>query len=163
MKQKFNKKNGGGVAIIYKDTLKLKRIKELERQDDEFLWASTQLNGKGLLIGAVYKPDYQNIFDGDYTIEDHLQNANQYSKNIVVIGDFNVNLLQSKSEDCTAKEKLQDTFRSFDMNQVIDHPTRLSDKTETLIDHAWLSTSVNLFLIPYLLINKRNTNYTIYN
>ena len=41
MKQQHGKKNGGGVAIIYRDNIRLRSKRDLNRVDDEILWAST--------------------------------------------------------------------------------------------------------------------------
>ena len=144
MKQTYNKKNGGGIAIIYRDNLKLKPVKELNRQDDEIFWVSTQLNGRRLLIGAAYRPEYCNIFEGDYTLEEHLQNAFQQTQNIVFLGDLNINLLgPTRNEDIIHKEKLEELFDRFNMKQLINHPTRIGSNVETLIDHIWLSSSMS--------------------
>ena len=63
-KQKYKKNNGGGVALIYKDSLKVKLQTEMNRDDDEILWASVRVNGKTYLLGATYRPEYSDLLEG---------------------------------------------------------------------------------------------------
>ena len=144
VKQKFKKKNGGGVAIIFKDNIKVTPCKDLNKNDDEIFWASTRIKNKQLLIGAIYRPGYCNIQDSISSLEDHLQCAFQKTDRILMIGDLNVNLLATTEEDSRQKSALTDLFAIFGMRQVINLPTRVSEKTETLIDHIWVSTSLDV-------------------
>ena len=145
-KQKYKKNNGGGVAIIYKETLKVKLQTELNEDDDEVLWASIRVTGNSYLIGAIYRPDYSDLLEGQFSaLEKHLQNAFQQSSNIIIIGDLNVDVLNPvRQEDRTLKQRLDAIFDSFDMHQIIKNPTRVTYKTASLIDHIWVSSNCKI-------------------
>ena len=134
-KQKYKKNNGGGVAIVYKDNLKLKLCTNINKDNDEILWASTRINNKTYLIGATYRPDYSDLLEGQTSpLENHLQCAFQQSSNIMMIGDFNVDYL-----DHLQRQKLNDILEPYNMRQLIQAPTRVTNKSSTLIDHIWVS------------------------
>ena len=144
MKQKHKKNNGGGVAIIFKENLKVTQCKDLNKDDDEILWVSTRLRSKLLLIGAIYRPSYCNLLDNDAVLEEHLQHAFQKTDKVMVIGDLNINMLKTENRsESRQQETLKQLFGNFGMTQIINNPTRITHNSETLIDHIWLSSSLD--------------------
>ena len=71
-------------------------------------------------------------------------------KEIIFIGDFNMNMLSSKHN--TPNPELSDFCDKFCLSNVIDKPTRVTDTTSSLIDVILvsnadrMSTSGNLHL-----------------
>lgn len=57
-----------------------------------------------------------------------------YSENKPLLtGDFNIDLL--KEDSTTLRTAWESIYENFERNQIIDEPTRTTDKTQTLIDH----------------------------
>lgn len=66
-------------------------------------------------------------------LEKSLINASKETMDLVLMGDFNIYLLVKKK--C---KKLIDITESFQLQQLIKIPTRISETTETLIDHIYV-------------------------
>ena len=62
------------------------------------------------------------------------------NNNIIMTGDFNVNLLQESTQ---AKQLLECTL-DHNMLQGVTLPTRITEKSETLIDHAYVRTKADI-------------------
>lgn len=67
--------------------------------------------------------------------EKNLLSANKYNKEIILLGDLNVDMLFNSSK----QSKLSDITNSFQLMQLIDTPTRITESSETLIDHIYVS------------------------
>ena len=66
---------------------------------------------------------------------DQIQNSN---KMCVILGDFNINLLNSDSHRPT--EDFVNNMYTYFMNPQIIQPTRITDHTATLIDNVFLNS-----------------------
>ena len=53
-------------------------------------------------------------------------------------------LKPSREDDRVQKLKLEGIFDSYDMHQAIKHPTRVTYKTASLIDHIWVSENCKI-------------------
>jgi hypothetical protein len=137
-KQKYGKSNGGGVAVLFKKELKVKRIIN-SKQPDETLWLEVKAKRK-FTLGIVYRADYTNLLtdEGNGTIlEDQLNEAASTNNNVIVVGDFNCDT-EAKTPD-TKTNILKEVFDSHSMTQLVRKPTRIDQTTNraTTIDHVW--------------------------
>ncbi len=64
-----------------------------------------------------------------------LEKVNIDNNEVMIMGDFNVNLNVCDSK----QEKLQDIMDAFCLEQLIEEPTRVTKKSSTLIDHVYVS------------------------
>jgi len=88
-------------------------------------------------LGTSYRPpsDKVDIFDTLFNVLCSL-NSSLFS-NLILLGDFNVNYLDSTSSLYTL---LHSIISSFDLTQIVQEPTRVVDNgSATLIDPALLS------------------------
>ena len=60
--QKYKKKNGGGVAILYKSKLNINVKNKLNDDTEDILWAEVKMK-KSFLLGVLYRPDYSKMLD----------------------------------------------------------------------------------------------------
>ena len=83
---------GGGVGFYIRDTLKYQRMKQIESEDVESIWIEAERdNGEKLLIGMFYRPP--NVTKDWYdSFGKQLEKASNQSSDIVVMGDFNVDI-----------------------------------------------------------------------
>ena len=125
-------KRGGGVCIYVKEEFDCKRIKIPNSPDlPELLWVEVTVNHKKVAIGTLYKAP--NIpCKTFYDAYDSLVYIFSRYEDPILTGDFNVNMLNTESSDY---KKLNDSLiEPFDFKQIIDKPTRITDKSSTLID-----------------------------
>ena len=136
IKLKYGKNRGGGVAIIYRDDLHFEECKQLNTPDNEMLWVKGKLNGRNHLIGAAYRPQFLDMIGAESeAFENLLESANSISRNIIIMGDLNIDLLRKNKE----KDRLDEMMKIHGYKQLVDTPTRSSEKSESLIDHVWVS------------------------
>ena len=137
-KQHYGKNSGGGVAIYYKDHLKVERNKYLSDEMEEILWV--HVNAKtNFMLGTVYRANYTDTLndkDGESKIEQNIRKASEISDNLIVTGDFNVDVRNKIHKDTV---KLQNIYDTYGLAQVINKPTRVDPKSKkpTTIDHIW--------------------------
>ena len=71
-------------------------------------------------------------------LESNLRTACETAKNIILLGDFNINYF-NKNDNLT--EKLENICNTNNLSQQILKPTRMNVNTgnKTLIDHIWIN------------------------
>lgn len=144
-RQDRKNKRGGGVCIYVREEFECKRIKiPNSPESPEMLWVEVLVNHKKLAIGTLYKAP--NIpCKTFYDAYDSLVYIFSKYEDPILTGDFNVNMLDKESPDF---KKLNDSIiEPFDFKQIIDKPTRITDKSKTLIDLLFVkdSNSVKTF------------------
>ena len=103
----------------------------------------------------MYRPPDSRVEYSD-RFEDFIENASEEGKEIILLGDFNKNLL----EDNLDREWQNLTF-SFGLTQLISQPTRVTPSSKTLIDHIYTSKEDNISSVR---VNKQtiNDHYAIF-
>ena len=125
-------KREGGVCIYIREEYECKRIKIPNTPESpETLWVEVMVNHKKIAIGTLYKaPNIpaKTFYDA---YESLVYIFSRY-EDPVLTGDFNVNMLNPDSADF---RNLNDSLiEPFDFKQIIKNPTRITEKTKTLID-----------------------------
>ena len=142
--QKYKRNRGGGVAIIYKSNLNLVKRDTLCVEEEDILWA--QIKGKeSILLGVVYRPNYSDMLSeetGESKLEENIKKATEISQNIIVMGDYNIDM-KTKSEDT---QTLKSIYKTYSLSQHIKKGTRFDPKTgkSTIIDHAWATPEIKI-------------------
>ena len=139
-KYKYNKKYGGGVSILHKQSIRIEKSPEVSDDIEDILWARVR-DRNGFLLGALYRPDYSDMLNDKETeskLEKNIREVTSISKNSIILGDFNVNLIESKKPDT---KKLKNIFKTYGFKQIIKEPTRIDSTTdkESLLDHIWVT------------------------
>ena len=100
-----------------------------------------QAKSKPILIATVYRPPNtsMDIFE---KIEILMQNLDQENKEVIILGDFNCDLLSSTTSNHT--RKFLDLIEVFQFDQIITQPTRITQNSETLIDVALTNSPENI-------------------
>ena len=95
-------------------------------------------NKQNQLIGTVYKHPSMNVskFNHEY-LTDILTKIKNENKNIILMGDFNVNLINYYKNRGTY-EFLEQLF-NHNFTPQITLPTRITEKTATLIDNIFVN------------------------
>ena len=89
-------------------------------------------NLKSLIVGSIYRHPHEN-FDDFYEILNKTLTKISQNSNVLLLGDFNINVL---SESTTAKE-YKNFLLSFGLrNHITNIATRIGTNSETTIDHV---------------------------
>ena len=91
----------------------------------------TSKSGKKVILAVIYRSP-QNVQFIEH-IERSLNYVSNWSLPIILVGDFNYDLLKNN----LTSRVLTDTFNRQCMDQLVDKPTRIAQGSSTLIDHIW--------------------------
>ena len=93
---------------------------------------------KNTIVGCIYKHPTLSISEFNNTyIKDLLVNVNSKNKEIMLMGDFNINLLNYESNESVAD--LLDTMHTYGFLPCISGPTHLTPPSKTLMDNIFHS------------------------
>ena len=107
------------------------------------LWLEVKNNRqKPFLLCYVYRPPSAT---NNWTeiVEETLEKASCESKEILLLGDFNFNLLNKTASTDSWMQKTE----QLNLFQLVQTPTRVTHSTETLIDHAYSNVPENIVSI----------------
>ena len=143
-KQRYGKTDGGGVAVLYKKHLKVRKIINTSALE-ETLWI--EVKGKpNFTVGIIYRASYTDLLtekeDGT-PLEAQMNKIINRNQRVIILGDLNCDTEASKPDAST--RTLHDVFDGQSMQQLIKKPTRIDPKknTKTTIDHIWTMTDSN--------------------
>ena len=134
-------KRGGGVLWYVRDHYKTKVIKTFSSAEvPEMLWVEVSTSGKKLALGCLYKPP--NLPYGVFAnLYDSLMPIYVKYEHTILVGDFNCNMLDLQAYNT---KLLLDSFAEpFQLKQLIDRPTRITDTSRTLIDLIFVNKPQN--------------------
>jgi len=139
----FNKSTDiatGGAAIFVTKKYIFKRRDDLtfsSSSNAESIFIEIKHKKRNQIVGCVYRHPQGNIntFKNDFL--SIVKVIRQENKDLWVMGDFNINLLNK-----TIANKYLFDFNLLNCKQLMKHPTRITNKSSTLIDHVY-SVSFN--------------------
>lgn len=126
---------GGGVAIYVRDSLHAIERKDLQVQGVEALWTEIHICQRKLIVGGIYRPPNSNNTQWlklEYLLD---QALNQHVDNILVAGDFNINVLANPSN------KMTRLIHSLNCEQLINSPTHYTESSNSLLDLMFIKKS----------------------
>ena len=138
--RKDNDSNGGGGIIVYvQNCINAKRRFDLETNSIECIWLEITVGkSKPFLVGNMYRPPNSKVEFVD-RFESFIDNVSSEGKEIILMGDFNKNLLNEH------KDKEWENFTtSLGLSQLVCNPTRVTENSSTLIDHIYTNCDENI-------------------
>ena len=90
---------------------------------------------KVCIVGVIYKPPISNIHEFTNIIIPIINKANRENKMLYLMGDYNINLLNSETHGPTS-DFINDMY-SKSMFPLINKPTRITKYSATLIDNIY--------------------------
>ena len=131
--------NGGALLYISKSLnykvrkdLVLYKARELETIFIEII----NPKGKNIIVGCIYKHPTMNTSEfNHYFLQNLLEKLSSENKNIVLMGDFNINLLKHESQ--VDISEFLEYMLSNCLTPHIIKPTRFTSHSKTLIDNIF--------------------------
>ena len=134
--------NAGGVGFYVKDNCCYDVRYDLSDSVAGFetLWIEIQSNhNQNIICGVFYRHPHSNIDAFITFLNQTLDKISNEQKNCVLMGDFNLNLLNVDSHPST--EEFLNTFGTYFYNPHILQPTRITNHSATLIDNIFFNSS----------------------
>ena len=153
------KRDGGGVAVYIKDQFNFKRRLDLCDNTVECIWVEvTPPHMSSILICAVYNPDGKNnVFSTK--LSSMLTDASTENKEIVLLGDFNCDFTTGVSSKQI--NDLKFVFNMFQLQQLINLPTRVTPTSKTIID-LFCTSNCDLYKESGVIQTAISDHYMIY-
>jgi len=118
-------------------------------EDIESIFVKCELNDtENILVGCIYRPPNTNFPNFISKLQDILLNCKKSKGTIIISGDFNLNLLQYKT-DSNVNEFLN-LMLINNLFPIIHRPTRVAQLNPSLIDNVF--TNIDLFCIDSYVI-----------
>lgn len=132
-KDRHGQKKGGGIIAYVTNSVTGIRISELENDEVESLWLNINphKSKRPLLVGAIYRPPGSTV-EADTKLELNIEDAYLRNQETYVVGDFNINYLDSVAYN---KHHLGKALKSLNLSQVITTVTR--PVSSTCLDHVY--------------------------
>ena len=144
-------RNGGGVALYTHSSLPIKRLHELELDDEEWIWAKIKTQKLNLLVCCVYLPPNLSSHRVQLFIDrfsESISLAQTHSPDaILLLGVFNTGNvyldqdIYNHSGITPFDHKLKNTAQILDLSQLIKHPPRITDNISNLRDLIFTSNT----------------------
>jgi exonuclease III len=134
------KGQGGGVGffisldIVYQ-LIPEQHCKQLHVSYESLFIRIPQQKSASLMLGVIYRPPGQPLQLFNEEFSQLLSALTETKKEIILLGDFNINLL--KYGDHLHTNNFLDTISSFHFLPAILQPTRITTTTSTLIDNIF--------------------------
>ena len=129
----------GGTALYVLNSLVHTERADLNQQVHGALESTfveiEQSKKKNIVCGSIYRHPSSNVEDFIMYMVKILDKLAKEDKILLLMGDFNLNLLNYQSN--TEASNLYDSISSFMLQPLILQPTRVSEKSQTLIDNIF--------------------------
>ena len=129
--------NRGGIVVYVKKNVEFSVVTMESHHKPckcENLWLKLTFGVKrSLILGAIYRSHQNKDFIQHIAMD--LNAVVTLKHPILLIGDFNYDLKKSSG----VVEEYKRTMDSYLLEQLIHSPTRITESSSTLIDHAWIS------------------------
>jgi len=156
--RKDRNRSGGGVAIFVHKSLAYDQRSDFNGNFENIFIDILLPKTKPILVGVVYRPPKSSGFVEIFT--ESIINSNSFeTQEAYILGDININLLDKKNKLVHKKgyrfskeetsycsglcltRKYTQFLSTFGLSQLIEEPTRKTDRTKSLIDHILVNTS----------------------
>jgi hypothetical protein len=140
-----NGKRGGGLSAYVNQSFKCDPMKDLT-YIVEFglhqLWLKIQvMNFRLFFICTAYRPPDTSLSCFETDFSETLTSALSFNKPIYILGDLNCNVLDANDPVQCA---LSNFCTCFNLTQMVDNPTRVTEHSRTLIDVNLTSSENNI-------------------
>lgn len=132
-------KSGGGVGIFVNTNLNHKHRYDLDYFDHQIFESIfieiERPKEHNIIIGTIYRPPGSDFLAFNSKLNEILDKISNEQKPCYLIGDYNIDLL--KYEQHTYTNDFLDTMFSHFFLPLINHPTRITSHTASLIDNIF--------------------------
>ena len=124
-------RSGGGLALIYHNSINLKRDKEYSFNTMECAYFSIKLPSKTIHLGLKYRPPDGSVLQLCQELTTYLENNINTTGDTLLIGDLNIHINDPENQYTIIFE---DTIKSLGLSNQVSFPThRLQNTLDTII------------------------------
>ena len=155
-------KKGGGIALAIKEDVKyiLRPDISIFNNVCETLFIEIFKPGKNVIIGVCYRPPGQSVKAYLNHLKDMLSVVNSEHKECILLGDFNIDLM--KLNTSSYSNEFLETFYAYSFLPMISKPTRITDKSMTLIDNIYSNYDDNVCTFSGIMVTDISDHLPIF-
>ena len=133
---------GGGVGFFIKDNVAYEEIeadwtRAMHSTFESMFIKLHQDKRKDIIVGVVYRPPGHSVDDFNTDIDCMLSKLNGSNSNLILAGDFNINLLKIETHSST--RAFFNIMTSYQLMPTILRPTRITPYSASLIDNIFVN------------------------
>ena len=130
----------GGVSIFCSKSLKCIKVDQLSISNPTIECCTVNLKlSKNVIIIGVYRPHPDSYDNFSVVLESILADSLLQGSNVVICGDFNINMMNVGSEPC---DSLLNLLNSYNFKNILKEPTRFSELSQSsLLDQYFVNFS----------------------
>ena len=138
-------RKGGGVGIYVKCAISFQVRNYLHSSDDVFESIFIEVDGSvfnkhsNIVVGVIYRPPNTDINCFNESLNIILDKLKCENKLCFLMGDYNINLLNNDKH--TPTSDFVELMHSYSFLSLINHPTRITETSATLIDNIFVNCS----------------------
>ena len=76
--------------------------------------------------------------------EEYISVAFSENKQIILMCDLNIDFQSDRQYEKSLKTARQDLVSNYNLNQIVQEPTRVTEQAQSLIDHIYVSSETNI-------------------
>jgi len=133
------------------DNLKSIQLTEIKLKCDrcEDVWIELKINNnKNLIVGSMYRHP-SNVFKQFENEFINIIKTFKTNQKYIVLGDFNINYRSLNAQQNI--RNYDDHINSFGCSQLIDKPTKITQSSNTIIDHIYTSSALMNQVLPIVI------------
>ena len=130
---------GGGVLVYISDELRVKRRVDLEPCNTECIWVEISGPTCNIFLCCIYRaPNSDKSFWNNMSWS--VEKASDLSNKVIIVGDLNIDFL-----NIPRSHVINGILLDYHMMNIIQHATRITQKTSTLIDPILITDNFTVF------------------
>ena len=135
--RKYTEHPGGGLAVYLRNSVQFKEICSTSSANLEAVAIKVSpFSTSSFIMIVAYRPSSRTPLDPFMSnFLDEVLDKSSDIDDIVIMGDFNLNQLEPDN----MTRRMDDICQTYNLHQLIDVPTRITDSTATLIDLIYVS------------------------
>ena len=149
--RKDRNNSGGGVIVYFSKHLIDKSRTDLDF-DSGAIWLEIDFPAYKMLLCVVYRQPNANYPFWD-KFQQSVENATNYSSNVVITGDLYVDFLSEQSH------KLFDIMRLNDLKNMITEPTRTFNTRQSFLDPVLVSDNCNVLESYVIQVDRKYSDH----
>ena len=157
-------KKGGGVSIFVRNSINYTRLNEFCYNENYLESVAIHIKlhemntAKNIILINMYRPPKAKLEQYMTTLEQMLEGISLRNEFIFIVGDFNIDLLNSGSD--IHSTRLINLLLSYELKPMITCPTRVNKNKDTLLDNIF--TNFNEHNRTGVILNNISDHYPIF-
>lgn len=133
------KKSGGGIVVYVRNSINYvihQPLWAIKPHIEAVIIRIIPANTRQMILAVFYRPPTGRVIEFTASLGNILNELVRHRQrlDLVLMGDANIDF----SVDCADRDSLIEFMEGFELEQIIDTPTRVSSKCSTIIDHIYI-------------------------